>query len=347
MKTKTVTLLMTIFIVAQSFGQKAIFLHHSTGGGVYYEGQVSDKIEAYNTQHSTSYQIDEFSYPDSPYPWENYPYDFWNLWVNGRCQSDTAGIECLETILGRYDVVIFKHCYPGANIDEDGTPDISSSNKTLANYKLQYKALLSKFDQYPNKKFVVWTLAPQHRNATNTDQAIRAGEFVNWVKNDWLTEGGNQHPNVFVFDFFGIVAESNPSPANGQQNCLKYEYEVDHDGSDGHPNQQANLTAGEAFANFMIQIFSGQEFTSIENQENKICTLSYDTRNKIIAVNNSFSGESLISITGIDGRNYMNKKYNNSANSIDISNLPQGVYIVQLITDTGYRQCLKISTMGL
>jgi hypothetical protein len=325
MKTNFLILLIVCSLTTLIYGQKAIFLHHSTGGGVYSEGHVAEIISEYNAEHSTSYQVDEFNYPDNPYPWENYPYDYWKLWVDGRCSADTAGIECLESILSRYDIVIFKHCFPGANIGEDGVPDITSSDKTLANYKLQYRALLDIFDLYPEKKFVVWTLTPQHRNATNTDEASRAREFVNWVKNSWLNEDGNAHPNVFIFDFFNIVAESNLTPANGQVNCLKYEYEGDHDGSDGHPNEQANIIAGEAFANFMIQLFSGQEFTKVSQQENSYFNIYFDSKQNKIKFYADKDSEYRILIAGIDGREYLNTSMQRSENSLDISFLSQGI----------------------
>jgi len=63
-------------------------------------------------------------------------------------------------------------------------------------------ALFEKSDQFPDKKFVALTLTPEQMNATNADEAAWAREFANWVKNDWLTEDGDEHPNVFVFAFF-------------------------------------------------------------------------------------------------------------------------------------------------
>lgn len=343
MKTQTTTLFLTLLLFSLVNGQKAIFLHHSTGGAVYSQGQVIERIAAYNADHATSFQVDEFNYPDNPYPWDNYPYDFWNLWVNGKCHQDTAGIECLESILSRYDVVIFKHCFPGANINEDGTPDVTSGEKTIANYKLQYRALLEKFDEFPNKKFVAWTLAPQHRNATNTDQAARARVFANWVKNDWLTEENGEHPNVFIFDFFNIVAESNPTPSNGQVNCLKYEYEGDHDGSDGHPNEQANLTAGEDFANFMIQLFLGQDFTEAIPLKQHVMQVRFKAASNIISIDTQGNNSYIFSIIGTDGRCYMNRQLNGQQNLINISHLPHGVYIAHLVTSDGTGYNLKLS----
>jgi hypothetical protein len=225
---------------------KIIFLHHSTGAGVWSGGAgVSAWFSSYNSTHGTSYDISERSYPTNGYPWENYPYDYWNLWINGACNSSVPAMACLPKLTSDYDVVIYKHCFPGAGvIADDGNPSVSSDVKTLANYKLQYRALRQLMDGYTDNKFIVWTLAPLHRNATDADQAARAGEFVNWVKTDYLTEDGNSHPNIFIFDFFGLVA--------GTDNFLKYEYEGSHDGDDSHPNSTANAYVSPLFSQFIV-----------------------------------------------------------------------------------------------
>lgn len=237
--------------------QKAIFLHHSTGNGVW-KGGVPEWIADYNATHHTNIQATEFSYPNKPYPWANYPYDFWNLWVNNNCDSDNKNIECLSTLVEEYDLIIIKHCFPGAAIKADtGTPDIASQTRTLENYKLQYRALRDLFDRYPDTKFMVWTLAPLHRLATDAGDAARAREFVEWVKREWLSEDAKSHPNISIFDFFALAAESNPSPINGQVNCLKYEYELKHDNHDSHPNTTANTAIAPYFAKAIVDVLAG------------------------------------------------------------------------------------------
>lgn len=235
--------------------EEILFLHHSTGRNVYNEGDVPEEISDYNDANGTNYQIQERSYPTGSYPWENYPYDYWNLWINGACDSSDPDIECLDSMAADYDVIIFKHCYPGSDILADtGSPSVSSSRKSLENYKLQYRALRDLMDTMPETIFIVWTLAPLHREATNPDNAARAAQFVDWVKNDFLTEDGQAHPNIFIFDFWGIVAEQNPNPANGEVNCLKYEFERNHSSDDSHPNTLANETAGPLFAERIVSV---------------------------------------------------------------------------------------------
>jgi hypothetical protein len=234
--------------------EKIIFLHHSTGGAVYAQGDVDSWIDTYNSENGTAYEIEERAYPNSPYPWSNYPYDYWNLWVNGACDDSQAGIACMDSLARDYDVVIFKHCFPGADVEEDtGNPDIASARKSLENYKLQYRALRDLMDSYTDTQFIVWTLAPLHRLATTTSNAGRAREFVDWVRDEWLSEDGQTHPNITIFDFWGYAAEENDGTSTGQGpvNTLRYEYEKSHSDSDSHPNSQANETIGPYFAEFI------------------------------------------------------------------------------------------------
>ncbi|MEJ2641755.1 MAG: hypothetical protein P8010_19490, partial [Desulfosarcinaceae bacterium] len=208
--------------------EKILFLHHSTGGNLYAQGNVDGWIDTYNADNGTAYDIEERAYPNSPYPWSNYPYDYWNLWVNGTCDDDQAGIACLDSLAQAYDVVIFKHCFPGADVLEDtGTPDIASARKSLENYKRQYRALRDLMDSYADTQFIVWTLAPLHRLATTTSNATRARAFVDWVRDEWLGEDGRSHPNIAVFDFWGYAAEAHDGTSTGQGpvNTLRYEYE--------------------------------------------------------------------------------------------------------------------------
>ncbi|GAK57778.1 hypothetical protein U27_04745 [Candidatus Vecturithrix granuli] len=256
-------------IMTPVFGQtdvNIILLHHSTGDNLYNEGGVEAWFANYNSTHGTNYQITERWYPNYPYysDSENYPYDYWHLWVDPSYNTQTEpGQESLDYLTQttgehpRYDVIIFKHCFPGADISPDtGYPDVASSIKSLENYKLQYRALREKFATYPNTKFIVWTLVPLHRLATDTTTAARAKQFVDWVKHTWLTECGHNHSNISIFDFWGYAAESNPTPPQGQVNTLRYIYERGHDDSDSHPNLPANQTIGPIFSQFVVQVIT-------------------------------------------------------------------------------------------
>jgi uncharacterized protein YjdB len=331
------------------FSQKnaAIFLHHSTGDGVYTKGNVSNWVTNYNSSHETNFRIIPRTYPNTPYPWENYPYDYWNLWVNNSCNNSNPNTECLSSIANNYGLVIFKHCFPGASINPDtGTPNITSERKSLENYKLQYRALRTLMDGMPDKKFMVWTLVPLHRLATTTEEATRAYEFVKWVKNQWLTEDGKLHANIFIFDFYSLAAEMNEKPTNGKQFCLKYEYEGSHTSNDSHPNTLANQTIGPLFAKAVVDVLTTNYYiTNISvhslSGENKIAayhgTLQMGTsilpadalsKSVIWSVVN-LTGEASVNSTGL-----ITAKTNGTVKIIATANDGSGVFGELIVTIT-------------
>jgi hypothetical protein len=326
------------------FGQNVIFIHHSTGSGVYNGGKgLPQWFTDYNSSNSTSYTISEVSYPNDPYEWANYPYDYWNLWINsGQCDNAQSGIRCLDWFTSNYNVIIFKHCFPGAEIlADEGSPLVSSSRKSIENYKLQYRALRTLMDSYPANKFIVWTLAPLHRNATNTESAARARQFVNWVKSEWLTEDSKAHPNIFVFDFFGYAAESNPTPVNGNVNCLKYEYEGSHDGSDSHPNSTANSTIMPLFGQFIVNVIKNTTTNTndlIGYEKPEIKLYPNPARN-CFKVEGTKDIES-IEILDLSGK--LIQKKIKPTTEIDVSWLYKGSYIIKANIDDKYISRLLI-----
>lgn len=243
--------------VNNAYSQKVIFLHHSTGNNVYKEGNVISLMDSYNKANGRSLVITERSYPNDPWTWSNYPYDYWKLWIGGSCNPANPNIECMNTLASKYDMVILKHCFPGADIlPNTGKPDVNSDVKTLENYKEQYRALRSLFDSYPRTKFMIWTLTPLHRLDTSPENALRAYEFVKWVNKEWLTEDGKSHPNIIIFDFYSLIAELNGNQANSVRYCLKYDFEKSHTDSDSHPNVVANQYVGPIFVKAITDVFN-------------------------------------------------------------------------------------------
>lgn len=209
--------------LAQGLGQGAgavriILLHHSTGENVW-EGGVPGYFRAWNRSHGTRYEISEMNYPGTigghtllgrilpirvlrriftHYPWDNYPYDYWNLWISNTGDQRDRGEMNLDELVRSYDVIVFKHCFPVSDIEPgDGAPSVSSRRKTIANYQLQYQALKARMHQFPGTKFIVWTGAARVREQTEEAKAERARAFAVWVKTAWDEKGDN----IFLWDF--------------------------------------------------------------------------------------------------------------------------------------------------
>jgi hypothetical protein len=193
------------------------YLHHSTGE-VVWNGGVRASVEAWNAAHRTDYRITAVTYPattggwpplvhrlaPNKYPWANYPYDYWNLWVKHTGGDRDRGELNLDDLAERYDVIVFKHCFPVSRVKPDGgAASVSSPEKTLANYRLQYEALKERMRQFPGKRFVVWTGAALPEPATTAEEAGRAREFFEWVKRTWDEKGDN----IFVWDFRELETE--------------------------------------------------------------------------------------------------------------------------------------------
>ncbi|MCP4936647.1 MAG: hypothetical protein GY927_21205 [bacterium] len=216
---------------------KILFLHHSTGkniarGGasrLWHKlsgmGDLDNWLSNYNGTSGTSYDLSKRIFPSSDgYGWNNYPYDYYNIWVQHAGHQPYKNEPTLEMLAPEYDVIMFKHCFPVSEIKyDDGKADAASSKRTLGNYKLQYAALKEKLHQFPNTKFIIWTGAALTEAATDQQTARRMKEFVDWVKIDWNEKGDN----IFLWDFYALETEGNL--------YLKKEYAASP--QDPHPNR--------------------------------------------------------------------------------------------------------------
>ncbi|MBI1751996.1 MAG: hypothetical protein HY014_06085 [Acidobacteria bacterium] len=217
------------------------FLHHSTGG-IVWENGLPQFIQSWNAAHSTDYRITELPYPSATgghgtlrkllparafnllirnhYPWDNQPYDYWNLWVAHQGESRDRSELNLDDLARAYDVIVFKHCFPISRIEpEDGNPDVASPKQTLANYKLQYEALRARIRQFPRTRFILWTGPALTESGTNPAEADRARQFAAWVKETWDEKGDN----LFIWDFRELETQGGlflrPENAHGPNNA--------------------------------------------------------------------------------------------------------------------------------
>jgi len=203
---------------------RIILLHHSTGRCVW-NGGVPEWFADYNAANGTGYQIVEQDFPKKePYGWRNYPYDYWNIWVNNAGDKPFMEEPTLEILTKDYDVIVFKHCFPVSAIQPDeGAGDVADETKTLANYKLQYQALKAKLGEFADTRFVVWTAAALVEGKTDPEQARRAKEFADWVTGEWDAPDDN----IFVWDFHTLETEGGL--------YLKADYAAGE--MDSHPNE--------------------------------------------------------------------------------------------------------------
>lgn len=193
------------------------FLHHSTGNSIWVgntnryvyklfkKGDVERIFSDFNRKNRTDYRITEISFPKaSPYGWNNYPYDYYNIWVRNAGANLYMEEPTLEILTQKYDIIIFKHCYPVSRISEDiGIADANSPEKRLENYKVQYNALKEKMHQFPENKFIVWTPAVCTKKKMTEDEAKRTFRFYKWIMEEWKEEGDN----IFIWDFYKYETE--------------------------------------------------------------------------------------------------------------------------------------------
>ena len=221
---------------------KVLFLHHSTGECVW-NGGVQAWFEAYNRANKTEYAITEQAFPkDSPYGWNNYPYDYWNIWVKHAGPKPYKSEPTLEILTQKYDVIVFKHCFPVSAIDEDtAAPDVASEDKRIENYKLQYTAIKKKLREFPKTKFILWTGAALVKSESDEDAARRARDFFDWVVKTWDERGDK----IYLWDFRALETEGGL--------FLKDAYAA----GDSHPNEVFSKKVAPLFCRRVVDVIRG------------------------------------------------------------------------------------------
>jgi len=249
---------------------KIIFLHHSTGTCIWNGNKATffqklfwklgsnslaakfDKkpllprlFDKHNKKYGKDYLIKQIEFPKTaPYGWNNFPYDYYNIWV--KHAGDNAYMEepTLEMLARDYQVIIFKHCFPVSSIQEDlDSANINSDIKTLSNYKLQYNALRDKLYEFPELKFILFTGAVQVESQLTEDESFRTREFFRWVKEEW----DQPNDNIYLWDLYELETEGGL--------YLKEEYAAST--TDSHPNRD--------FSNKLVKLLFNRIIDVIEN----------------------------------------------------------------------------------
>jgi hypothetical protein len=234
--------------------KKIVFLHHSTGRCIWIgetnelavklgrKGAVQKFFDDYNRTNNTDYKITSMIFPKKePYGWKNYPYDYYNIWIENAGDKEYMGEPTLEILTKDYDVIILKHCFPVSRMMEDsGTPDINSEERRLENYKLQYNALKTKMHSFPTTKFIVWTPAALVKAQTTPEQAGRANDFYRWLLDEW----DEKDDNIYLWDFHDYETEG------GLYLLEKYAAGT----ADSHPNKSFSEKLAPMFSRFIIDV---------------------------------------------------------------------------------------------
>jgi hypothetical protein len=243
-----------------------IFLHHSTGEVIWNGApssifkkalsKISNRLadifstkamlpvlfEKFNKEHNKNYHIKEITFPKAvPYGWQNFPYDYYNIWVKNAGEKPYMEEPTLEMLTKENQIIIFKHCFPVCYINSDkDSADINSDVKTLSNYRLQYNAIRDKLHEFPKTKFILFTGAAQVKLNISEDKAKRAKEFFTWVINEWDLPGDN----IYLWDLYSLQTEGGL--------FFRDEYSVSP--SDSHPNEYFAREAAKLLFNRIIDI---------------------------------------------------------------------------------------------
>ena len=213
-----------------------LFMHHSTGQGIIWQGGVREGFTA------LGYEFWDHGYSEEGLvdPAGNYLGFHWNVpgdntdpdgWYNifNQPVTDPPG-NTLSHML-QADVILFKSCFPTSNITDEAMLD---------QYKRYYLTIRDTMDQYPDKLFIPFTPPPLVPNETTLESAARAQRWAAYLISDEYLAG---HPNVVVFDFFSLLAD--------EQGLLRADYRADE--WDSHPSDIANAAIGPVLVEFVDQ----------------------------------------------------------------------------------------------
>ena len=221
---------------AQQEPVRIIFMHHSTGGGLIWQGGVREAFTALGYEFwDHGYNEEGLVDPEGNYlginwemPGDNTDPDGWNAIFD---QPVTEPPTNTFSHMLEYDVIIFKSCFPSSNIDSD---------EMFQAYQRYFVSIRDVIDQHPDKLFIPFTTPPLVPNETAPENAGRARRWAEYLTSPEYVDG---HPNIAVFDFFSTLADD--------QGFLRAEYRSDE--WDSHPNERANQIVGPIFVEFVDQ----------------------------------------------------------------------------------------------
>ena len=235
------TVLDSSSVQAQNQGDftNIVFLHHSVGNNLIEQGEVREGLQEVGYDFwDHSYNHPGLRDPDGKYTGYSYNVPNDNTDPDGLARIFDQRVYDLplNTLSGlmQHEVIAIKSCYPTSDIVND---------EQLEQDKAWYLEMRDVMDQHPDKIFIILTQPPLNPASTTPEIAARANSLASWLSSDDFLDG---HPNVFTFDFFHHLAESDQAAPDYYM--LRQEFRQ---GTDSHPNQLANETIGPLFVNFI------------------------------------------------------------------------------------------------
>lgn len=233
---------------------KVFFLHHSTGAHLLSQGKLREqlsnlipKVELFDHGYnlSTRKRLESRVWPmlsgltDNYGNFQNIDYQIPDDNTNPDGLAKLFGLDPFEeNALGKilkYDVIIYKSCYPVTKI---------KTNSQLEEYKENHRSIISVIKKYPDKLFLAFTPPPLRYEMTKVEFSTRAREFVEWMKSEEL----DCLTNLMIFDYFSLLSDNDPK--SKYFNTLRRDY-CGFLFFDSHPNKKANIETGEVFCEFL------------------------------------------------------------------------------------------------
>jgi hypothetical protein len=222
------------------FSKHLLFIHHSVGENMLFEGSLKDSLEKQGIGvHSVTYGNDIGQNTDMC-DWVSKFESYSTKMIKYDVRPDILFPDNTEN-----DIILFKSCYPSSDIISEGTSPGNpfEKSKTVWNYKAVFERLGTNFSRMPNKLFIYMTAPPIVPSQTSLVNASRARVFNNWVKTTFASEYRKRYglSNFLVFDLYEILADDS--------GFLRAEFRRSE--SDSHPNARGSFEASRLLIQFL------------------------------------------------------------------------------------------------
>lgn len=226
--------------INRQFERQLLFIHHSVGQNWLKEGALKDSLENLGIGvHSATYGSDIGQNTDMC-DWVSKFDNHYDKMLKYDMAPDILYPGDMEN-----SIIMFKPCFPNSDVVSEGTSpgNPSAKEQTVWNYKAVFENISDLFAGSPQELFIYVTAPPLVRGETTLENAARAREFNNWVKNEFVDEYRKRSgkDNFYVFDLFDVLADSG--------NCLSQEYMRSETNS--HPNAAGSREATARFLEFL------------------------------------------------------------------------------------------------